>query len=76
MVVNGSTDLQVHVEDAKSLQASNEKAKLVIIKGMNHVLKDAPANAFESNASYTNPDLPLNPEFKKKITSFFTKNLK
>lgn len=76
MVINGSTDLQIHVEDAKSLKASNEKAQLVIIKGMNHVLKDAPANAIESNASYTNPDLPLNPEFKEKITSFFIKNLK
>lgn len=76
LVINGSTDLQINVEDAQRLQISNEKAELVIIEGMNHVLKNAKANALESNASYSNPALPLNEEFQKEIIAFFTKNLK
>jgi len=76
LVINGSTDLQVHVEDAQRLQISNEGSKLVIVKGMNHVLKDAPANPIENNATYSNPELPLNKEFEQEIVSFFLKNLK
>lgn len=77
LVINGTTDLQVHIEDAERLQLSNEEqTKLVIIKGMNHVLKDAPANPIENNATYGNPKLPLNTEFKEEIVSFFLENLK
>ncbi len=76
LIINGSTDLQVKIEDAQRLKASNEKAKLVIVNGMNHVLKDAPANPIENNATYSNPDLPLNAEFKSEVLSFFEKNLK
>lgn len=76
LVISGSTDLQVNVEDAQRLHISNEKAKLVIVKGMNHVLKNAPADRKENSASYSNPELPLNEEFKREIINFFRENLK
>ena len=75
LIINGSTDLQVNVEDAKSLKAASAMAELCIINGMNHILKNATANPIENNATYNNPDLPLNSEFKTKITSFFKQNL-
>jgi len=76
LVINGSTDLQVSVEDAQRLHISNDKSTLVIIKGMNHVLKDATANPRENNATYGDPKLLLNQEFEQEVTSFFLKNLK
>ena len=71
LVINGSTDLQVSVEDAQRLQISNPLAKLVIIDGMNHVLKDVSANRTENMAAYSNEELPLNAEFERSIVSFF-----
>ncbi|HEY9117161.1 MAG TPA: alpha/beta hydrolase, partial [Roseivirga sp.] len=76
LVVAGSTDLQVTVEDAQRLQIANENAELKVIDGMNHILKDAPAEKNENMASYSNPNLPLNKEFEETITSFFLKHLK
>ncbi|MHA7100769.1 hypothetical protein BXY85_4009 [Roseivirga pacifica] len=76
LVINGSTDLQVNVEDAQRLQISNPKAKLVIVDGMNHVLKDSSAKPMENNATYSNPDLPLNTKFRKSVCDFFVENLK
>src|SRR5262249_5804111 len=39
MVVQGTTDLQETIEDAKRLAAARKGAKLCLIEGMNHVLK-------------------------------------
>lgn len=75
LVINGSTDLQVSVEDAQRLQISNPKAKLLIVDGMNHVLKNASANKAENMATYSNAELPLNEEFETSIVSFFKKYL-
>ena len=75
LVVNGSTDLQVNVEDAQRLQISNNKAELLIIEGMNHVLKEASANQAENIATYSNPDLPLHPQFESGFISFMKKHI-
>ena len=76
LVVAGSTDLQVTVEDAQRLQIANAKAELKVIEGMNHVLKNSSALTNENTASYSNPNLPLNEEFEKSINTFFSKHLK
>ncbi|NVJ46579.1 MAG: alpha/beta hydrolase, partial [Cytophagia bacterium] len=75
LVIAGSTDLQVTVEDAQRLQIANPNAELKVIDGMNHVLKNSSAETNENMASYSNPKLPLNTEFKASINSFFTKYL-
>jgi pimeloyl-ACP methyl ester carboxylesterase len=59
LILQGDTDLQVSVEDAKSLAAANPGAKLVILPGVNHVLKQAPADRAGNLATYTDPNLPL-----------------
>ncbi|MDB5155707.1 MAG: alpha/beta hydrolase, partial [Mucilaginibacter sp.] len=69
LIVQGTTDLQVTVADAEKLK----KAKYptyVLIRGMNHVLKDAPADRDKNIATYNQPDLPLKPEFVSAILDF------
>ncbi len=75
MVINGTTDIQVTMDDANRLKAANPASRIIIIDGMNHVLKNAPAERMANIATYGNPELPLNPDFKLVITSFFKEHL-
>jgi len=59
LILQGTTDIQVSVEDAKLLAAANPAAKLVVIEGMNHVLKEVPADMQKQLASYGDPSLPI-----------------
>ena len=70
LVVQGTTDIQVAIEDAKLLGESNPKAKLVIVEGMNHIFKDVEMDKVKNIATYSNPDLPINEVFLKEIVSF------
>lgn len=59
LILQGTTDLQVSVNDAKLLSASKPNAKLIIIENMNHVLKESDDDVQKNWLTYTNPDLPL-----------------
>jgi pimeloyl-ACP methyl ester carboxylesterase len=60
LILQGESDIQVGAEDAKRLAAANPRARLVLLPGVNHVLKAAPADDWAANiATYANPDLPL-----------------
>jgi uncharacterized protein len=59
LILQGTTDIQVSVADAKLLAKGNPAAKLVVIDGMNHVLKEVPAARDKQIASYSDPSLPL-----------------
>ena len=59
LIIQGTTDLQVSVEYAQTLRAAQPDAELVLLEGMNHVLKDAPADPAANQATYSNPALPL-----------------
>lgn len=69
LILQGDNDLQVTVEDAKKLNEAKE-SKLVIISGMNHILKDAPTDQQGNFDTYKDPELPLNEELKKEIINF------
>ena len=59
LVIQGSNDIQTSTADAQAL-ASAPSAKLVMIDGMTHVLKDGPADPQSQLAGvYTEPALPL-----------------
>ena len=73
LIVQGTTDLQVSVDDAKRLAAANPKAKLLLIQGMNHVLKEVPPDREKQIASYSDPNLRLAPEFLVGIVEFVRK---
>lgn len=59
LIVQGSTDIQTSVDDAKRLAAANRKSKLLVIDGMNHVLKMVSGNLEKQLPSYSDPALPL-----------------
>lgn len=70
LIIQGTTDLQVAVSDAERLKKGKSDATLIIIPGMNHVLKDAPADKDQNLATYKNPDLPLKAELIPDIVKF------
>lgn len=59
LVVQGSTDFQTSLKDAELLAAANPTARLAVVEGMNHILKDAPANRLRNFRTYTKQGLPL-----------------
>ncbi|MDB5029301.1 alpha/beta hydrolase [Mucilaginibacter sp.] len=70
LIVQGTTDLQVTLEDADKLKKGKSTSILTIIHGMNHVLKDAPADKTQNLATYNQPDLPLKPELVTSVIDF------
>ena len=70
LIIQGTTDLQVKVKDAEALKKADKKAELVIIDGMNHILKEAGTEKEKNIETYDNPDLPLHPDYSKAIISF------
>ncbi|MEP1035159.1 alpha/beta fold hydrolase [Ekhidna sp.] len=74
LIINGTTDLQVDQNQANSLKEAYSSGKLLIIDGMNHVLKDAPENDLAANAAtYNNPELPLSDGLITGILQFIDK---
>lgn len=70
LIVQGSTDIQVPVEEAGKLAAANLRSKKVIVEGMNHVLKEAPADRQENVKTYVNASLPLKQGLVDTIAGF------
>ena len=70
LVVQGTTDLQIGEGDAKQLVAALPSAKLVLVPGMNHVLKTAPADRTANVATYHDPSLPLAPGLLDAVAGF------
>jgi len=75
LIVQGTTDIQVGVEQAQALKAARPDAQLVLIPGMNHVLKAVPADVPNPVASYGDPSLPLHPQLAPAIAGFLRKAL-
>ena len=70
LILQGTTDMQVGVNEAEQLKKSCPKATLRIITGMNHVLKEATENYAQNVSTYSKPDLPLCPGLIPAITKF------
>ena len=70
LIIQGTTDIQVSLEDAERLAAADEGAKLLIIEGMNHILKKISGDLPEQIGSYSDPDLPVMPELIDGITTY------
>lgn len=70
LVVQGDTDIQIGVGEARALAAANPRAQLRIVPGMNHVLKAVPADATLQLRSYSDPALPLAPGLVAPMAAF------
>jgi pimeloyl-ACP methyl ester carboxylesterase len=74
LIIQGSTDIQVSVEDARKLHEALPAASISIIEGMNHILKDVEINRTINLTTYNQPDLPINTVFIDTITQFILNN--
>lgn len=70
LIVQGTTDLQVTVADAQALAAARPDARLVLLDGVNHVLKIAPMERGANVATYRDPSLPLAPGVVEAVSGF------
>jgi pimeloyl-ACP methyl ester carboxylesterase len=73
LIIQGSTDLQVPVSNGEKLKKARTDATFKIIKGMNHILKDAPADEEQNAATFSKPDLPLSADLVPVIVEFVNK---
>lgn len=70
LILQGTTDLQVSADEAKRLAAGLPEARLLLLDGMNHVLKQAPADTQKNILTYSDPVLPLKEGVVSAIASF------
>lgn len=73
LLVQGTTDIQVGVEQARALQAAQPDACLAIIPGMNHLLKEVAVDPSAQQRSYGDPALPLHGELAATLAGFLRK---
>ena len=73
LIMQGGTDQQIAVADAEKLKKAKSDATLLVIPGMNHILKEAPADNEKNLATYDKPDLPLKAEVIPAIVDFINK---
>ena len=70
LIIQGSHDIQVGVDDARQLKVAKPDAELALIDGMNHVLRIVPNDVKRQLASYKDPQLPLAAELGTRILGF------
>lgn len=70
LIIQGSNDIQVGVNDARLLKAAKPDAELALIEGMNHVMRIVPNDVKRQLASYKDPQLPLAAELGTRILGF------
>lgn len=68
-IVQGTADIQVTPADANALKQADPLASLVVVQGMNHMLKYAPDISSQAAIlkGYTDPSLPIDPQVVEAI---------
>lgn len=74
LIVQGTNDLQVRVEDAKMLHEADPASKMLLLEGMNHILRKVSTDKNENFKSYNDPTLPIDAELITGITEFIKNN--
>lgn len=71
LIIQGTNDIQVSVNDAQLLAKAKPSAKLVLIKNMNHIFRIVESTERSANmATYNDASLPISEELTMTITSF------
>ena len=70
LIIQGTTDFQVSVAQGQMLAKAAPQSRLMIIEGMNHILKKAPAQKTMNAKTYNQPNLPLVDEAVTVIVNF------
>lgn len=75
LIVQGERDLQVTPDDARRLSAADPRAKLLLIPGMNHLLKQVGDDLALNQRSYGDPTVPLSPALLPAVVPFLKTSL-
>ena len=70
LIIQGTTDLQIPATNGERLKKAKSDAGFLVVKDMNHILKEAPADPDQNAATFGKPDLPLKPEMVTGIVDF------
>ena len=70
LIIQGTTDIQVNVDEAERLANANQKAVIKMIEGMNHIMKVAELERQKNIQTYYQPELPLADGLVKSIVDF------
>lgn len=70
LVIQGTTDLQISMDDARGLADARPGVRLVVVEGANHVLKTAPTERAANLATYADPAAPLAPGVAEAVADF------
>ena len=73
LIIQGTTDIQVNIQNAKLLAKANSSAQLLIVEGMNHVLKQVPNEPNKQTKSYGDPSLQVVPQLVTETVKFVKK---
>lgn len=70
-IVQGTADVQVSMTDANALKAAASHASLVVVAGMNHLLRFAPDTSSMQAVmkGYEDPSLPIDPNVVSAVRS-------
>lgn len=74
LIVQGTNDIQVSVENAKRLSKATPKSKLVFIDKMNHIFRAVEGDRQANLETYNNFNLPLADGLVKEISNFILGN--
>ena len=75
LIVQGERDLQVTPDDARRLAAAAPQAKLLMIAGMNHVLKQVGDDLALNQRSYSDPTVTFSPALLPAVVPFLKTSL-
>lgn len=76
LIIQGTTDIQVTVEQSEYLKKAKPTSTYVLITEMNHILKNAPADRQKNMETYSATNLPLHEELIKTLYNFVSSNKK
>ena len=74
LVLQGTTDLQVSMQDAQRLAGARPGVTMVALEGVNHILKVAPADPAANFATYGNSALPIAPSLVEAIMAYLARH--
>ena len=74
LILQGTNDIQIEVTDAQMLDEAALKSRLEIIKGMNHVFRQASENYLLNMQTYGNPELPIDNSLVNLIVDFLNED--
>lgn len=73
LIINGTKDLQVSVDEAQLLKDASDKADLVIVENMNHVLFIIEGDQLENSKSYNESFRDISEELLATVSNFILK---